>query len=45
MNKAKDFISKAAAICNHPVSFPIYKLQFFIIGKVSLTFNFSKETH
>mgnify|MGYP006929204832 CR=1 FL=1 len=38
-------IFKADAICNQPVSLPIYKLQFFIIGKVSKIDKSSKRTH
>ena len=33
----------ATAICAQPVSLPIYKLQFFIIGSVSLMLNCSNE--
>ena len=45
MNKVSVLTLSAQAMCANPVSLETTRSQFFIIGKVSLIVNFSKDSH
>ena len=45
MNNVSVLTLSAQAMCANPVSLETTRSQFFIIGKVSLIVNFSKDSH